>query len=258
MQPNQRVNNEMLNNSTMPVVGGPTANQGTGQVIISCQNITKEVEVTRGNKLTILQGVNFQVNQGEMVAIVGASGSGKTTMLGIIGGLDVPTSGQVFINGQDISKLKEKQLARVRNRTIGFVFQFFNLVPTLSAVENVMLPIQFDKKPQFRPEDRAKELLELVGLGHRLNNKPNQLSGGEQQRVAIARALANQPALLLGDEPTGNLDSQRSQEILELLTELRQRLGLTVCIVTHDSKIAAMCDRMVTMKDGILYEGRAE
>jgi ABC-type lipoprotein export system ATPase subunit len=223
--------------------------------IIEVRNITKEVKLNREQKLTILNGVNFRVNQGEMVAIIGASGSGKTTMLGLIGGLDVPTTGQVFINGQDISKLKEKELARVRNRTIGFVFQFFNLVPTLTALENVMLPVQFDKKPQFKPEERAKELLELVGLGHRLNNRPGQLSGGEQQRVAIARALANQPALLLADEPTGNLDSQRSEEILELLADLRRRLGLTVCVVTHDPKIAAMCDRRVTMKDGVLYEG---
>ena len=227
----------------------------TGTTIIECQNITKEVKLNREQKLTILHGVNFKVNQGELVAIVGASGSGKTTMLGIIGGLDVPSSGQVFINGQDISHMKEKQLARVRNRTIGFVFQFFNLVPTLTALENVMLPIQFDKKAQFKPEERARELLELVGLSQRLNNRPTQLSGGEQQRVAIARALANQPALLLGDEPTGNLDSQRGREILGLLADLRHRLGLTVCIVTHDPAIAALCDRRVTMQDGMLYEG---
>jgi ABC-type lipoprotein export system ATPase subunit len=225
--------------------------------IVECRNITKTVSVNRDQKLTILNGVNFQVNKGEMVAIVGASGSGKTTMLGIIGGLDIPTSGDVFIAGQTVSKMKEKQLAQVRNRTIGFVFQFFNLVPTLSALENVALPVQFDKKPQFKPEERARELLELVGLGHRLNNKPNQLSGGEQQRVAIARALANQPAILLGDEPTGNLDSHRGQEILDLLTELRQKLGLTVCIVTHDPKIAARCDRQVTMVDGVLANGIA-
>lgn len=223
--------------------------------IIACRDITKTVKVNREQSLTILQGINFQVNQGEMVAIVGASGSGKTTMLGLIGGLDVPTSGQVILGGQDISQMKEKQLAQVRNRTIGFVFQFFNLVPTLSALENVMLPIQFDKKPQFKPEERAKELLDLVGLSHRLNNKPSQLSGGEQQRVAIARALANQPAVLLGDEPTGNLDSHRGEEILHLLADLRRRLGLTVCIVTHDSKIASLCDRVVTMKDGILHNG---
>jgi putative ABC transport system ATP-binding protein len=223
--------------------------------IIECRNITKAVKVNREQTLTILQGIDFRVNQGEMVAIVGASGSGKTTMLGLIGGLDVPTAGQVIINGQDISLMKEKQLARVRNRTIGFVFQFFNLVPTLSALENVMLPIQFDKKPQFKPEDRAKELLELVGLEQRMHNKPNQLSGGEQQRVAIARALANQPALLLADEPTGNLDSHRGEEILHLLADLRQRLGLTVCLVTHDPKIASLCDRTVTMRDGVLFNG---
>lgn len=226
-----------------------------GQTIVECRNITKEVKLNKEQKLEILHGVNFTINKGELVAIVGASGSGKTTMLGIIGGLDVPSSGQVLINGQDISKMREKELARVRNRTIGFVFQFFNLVPTLTALENVMLPVQFDKKAQFKPEDRAKELLELVGLGQRLNNRPTQLSGGEQQRVAIARALANQPALLLGDEPTGNLDSARSEEILGLLADLRRRLGLTVAIVTHDPKIAAMCDRQVTMKDGLLYDG---
>src|SRR5215212_6324056 len=233
-------------------VNGPLASTFTRPTIIECRGITKEVSLNREQKLTILHGVDFQVQQGEMIAIVGASGSGKTTMLGIIGGLDVPTAGQVMINGQDISRMKEKELARVRNRTIGFVFQFFNLVPTLTAMENVMLPIQFDKKAQFKPEDRARELLELVGLGHRLNNRPTQLSGGEQQRVAIARALANQPALLLGDEPTGNLDSERGEEILELLADLRRRLGLTVCIVTHDPKISSKCDRVVTMKDGVL------
>ena len=227
----------------------------TTQTIIEGINITKEVKVNREEKLTILQGVNFQINQGEMVAIVGASGSGKTTLLGILGGLDVASSGQVFVQGQDTSRLREKELARLRNRTIGFVFQFFNLVPTLTALENVMLPIQFDKKPQFKPEERARELLELVGLGHRLNNRPTQLSGGEQQRVAIARALANQPALLLGDEPTGNLDSQRSQEILNLLSDLRYKLGLTVCLVTHDPQVAARCDRVVTMEDGVLHAG---
>lgn len=242
MKPESVVTNEFTSNSTAPA-------------IVECRAVTKEVAVNREQRLTILQGINFRINQGELVAIVGASGSGKTTLLGLIGGLDVPSGGQVLINNQDISRMKEKELARVRNRTIGFVFQFFNLVPTLSALENVMLPIQFDKKAQFNPEQRARELLNLVGLDHRLNNKPTQLSGGEQQRVAIARALANQPALLLGDEPTGNLDSHRSQEILQLLAELRRKLGLTVCIVTHDPKIAAMCDRVVTMQDGILYEG---
>jgi ABC-type lipoprotein export system ATPase subunit len=240
-------------NTNLSYASDAVVQQG-GQAIIECRNITKEVKLNKQQNLVILQNVNFRVNQGELVAIVGASGSGKTTMLGIIGGLDVPSNGQIFIAGQDISQMGEKQLARVRNKTIGFVFQFFNLVPTLTALENVMLPVQFDKKPEFKPEQRAKELLDLVGLGHRLNNKPTQLSGGEQQRVAIARALANQPALLLGDEPTGNLDSARSQEILDLLSNLRKQLGLTVCLVTHDPSVAARCDRTVTMKDGVLYD----
>lgn len=229
-----------------------TANNGTP--IILAQNITKEYG-TKASRVQILKGVNFRVDPGEMVAIVGASGSGKTTMLGIIGGLDVPTSGNISLAGQEISKMSEKQLARVRNRTIGFVFQFFNLVSTLTALENVMLPIQFDRKARFSPEKRAKELLDLVGLSHRLNNRPNQLSGGEQQRVAVARALANQPQLLLGDEPTGNLNSALSNEILALLQKLRKELGLTVVLVTHDENVARACDRRVTMVDGMLYDG---
>ncbi|MBN9387387.1 MAG: ABC transporter ATP-binding protein [Chloroflexi bacterium] len=201
-------------------------------------------------KLAILKGVNMSVQPGEIVAIVGPSGSGKTTLLGLIGGLDTPTSGSIVLAGQEISKLGEDKLADVRNRTIGFVFQFFNLVSTLTALENVMLPVQFDDKSRFKPEKRARELLELVGLGHRLNHKPRELSGGEQQRVAIARALANQPAILLGDEPTGNLDSERGEEILNLIQQLRRDLGLTVILVTHDPKVASRSDRTLTMKDG--------
>lgn len=217
--------------------------------ILEVRNLVKELPVENG-KLQILKGVNMSVNSGEIVAIVGPSGSGKTTLLGLIGGLDTPTSGNIVLAGQDISRLNEDKLAYVRNRTIGFVFQFFNLVPTLSALENVMLPIQFDEKSRFNPEKRSKELLEMVGLGHRLSHKPKQLSGGEQQRVAIARALANQPALLLGDEPTGNLDSERGNEILNLIQELRQSLGLTVILVTHDPKVASRSDRVLTMQDG--------
>lgn len=201
-------------------------------------------------RLAILKGVNMAVMPGEIVAIVGPSGSGKTTLLGLIGGLDTPTSGSIMLAGQEISRLSEDKLADVRNRTIGFVFQFFNLVPTLSALENVMLPIQFDDKSRFSPEKRAKELLNMIGLSHRLNHKPKELSGGEQQRVAIARALANQPALLLGDEPTGNLDSERGEEILNLIQQLRRDLGLTVILVTHDPKVASRSDRILTMKDG--------
>ncbi len=217
--------------------------------ILQVSNLVKELPMGR-ERLAILKGVNMAVMPGEIVAIVGPSGSGKTTLLGLIGGLDTPTSGSIMLAGQEISRLSEDKLADVRNRTIGFVFQFFNLVPTLSALENVMLPIQFDDKSRFSPEKRAKELLNMIGLSHRLNHKPKELSGGEQQRVAIARALANQPALLLGDEPTGNLDSERGEEILNLIQQLRRDLGLTVILVTHDPKVASRSDRILTMKDG--------
>jgi putative ABC transport system ATP-binding protein len=217
--------------------------------ILEVRGLVKELPMGR-NKLAILRGVNMSVRPGEIVAIVGPSGSGKTTLLGLIGGLDTPTAGSILLAGQEISKLGEDKLADVRNRTIGFVFQFFNLVPTLTALENVMLPVQFDDKSRFKPEKRARELLEMIGLGHRLNHKPKELSGGEQQRVAIARALANQPAILLGDEPTGNLDSERGEEILNLIQQLRRDLGLTVILVTHDPKVASRSDRILTMKDG--------
>jgi putative ABC transport system ATP-binding protein len=233
-------------NPNQPLQPGPLLEQ---RPILEVRNLVKELPMGR-EKLAILKGVNMSVQPGEIVAIVGPSGSGKTTLLGLIGGLDTPTSGSVVLAGQEISKLGEDKLADVRNRTIGFVFQFFNLVSTLTALENVMLPVQFDDKSRFKPEKRAKELLELVGLGHRLNHKPKELSGGEQQRVAIARALANQPALLLGDEPTGNLDSERGEEILNLIQQLRRDLGLTVILVTHDPKVASRSDRILTMKDG--------
>jgi putative ABC transport system ATP-binding protein len=217
--------------------------------ILEARNLTKELAMGR-EKISILRGLNLSVEQGEVVAIVGPSGCGKTTLLGLIGGLDTPTSGSITLAGQEISRLSEDKLANVRNRTIGFVFQFFNLVPTLTALENVALPVQFDDKSNFNPEKRSRELLTLVGLGHRLKHKPKELSGGEQQRVAIARALANQPAILLGDEPTGNLDSEKGQEILELIFRLRQELGLTVILVTHDPKVAGRADRVLHMKDG--------
>ncbi len=221
--------------------------------ILETRGLTKELPMGK-EKIVILKGVDLTVEQGEVVAIVGPSGCGKTTLLGLIGGLDTPTAGSIILAGQEISRLSEDKLADVRNRTIGFVFQFFNLVPTLSALENVALPIQFDDKSRFNPEKRAKELLTLVGLGHRLNHKPKELSGGEQQRVAIARSLANQPALLLGDEPTGNLDSERGQEILDLIMNLRRDMGLTVVMVTHDPKIASKADRVLPMKDGRFVE----
>ncbi|MDB5082087.1 MAG: hypothetical protein JWP00_4011 [Chloroflexi bacterium] len=233
-------------NPDQPLQANPVQEQKT---ILEVRGLVKELPMGR-DKLAILKGVNMSVQAGEIIAIVGPSGSGKTTLLGLIGGLDTPTSGSIVLAGQEISKMGEDKLADVRNRTIGFVFQFFNLVPTLTALENVMLPVQFDDRSRFKPEKRARELLDMIGLGHRLNHKPKELSGGEQQRVAIARALANQPAILLGDEPTGNLDSERGEEILNLIQQLRRDLGLTVILVTHDPKVASRSDRILTMKDG--------
>jgi putative ABC transport system ATP-binding protein len=201
-----------------------------------------------------LRGVNLDVFGGEMVGIVGPSGSGKSTLLGLIGGLDKPTSGIVEIDGVDISRLNEDKLTEIRNEKIGFIFQFFNLVPTLTALENVALPIQFARKAKFNPEKRAKELLTRLGMGDRLNHRPTELSGGQQQRVAIARALANNPPLILADEPTGNLDSASGALVLQTLHQIRREEGTTVVIVTHDRQLAEQTDRVITLVDGQLQQ----
>jgi putative ABC transport system ATP-binding protein len=185
-----------------------------------------------------------------MVGLVGPSGSGKSTLLGILGGLDSPTAGRVEINGVDVTRMGEARLTEIRNENIGFIFQFFNLIPTLTAQENVMLPIQFARKQRFKPAQRAKDLLKLLGLGDRLHHRPSELSGGQQQRVAIARALANNPPLILADEPTGNLDSESGKLVLETLREIRQNEGTTVLLVTHDPDLAAQMDRVLTLVDG--------
>ncbi|GIL09423.1 MAG: macrolide export ATP-binding/permease protein MacB [Chloroflexota bacterium] len=197
-----------------------------------------------------LRGVDLTVHAGEMVSVTGPSGSGKSTLLGLIGGLDAPTSGTIEIDGVDITRMNEDRLTEIRNEKIGFVFQFFNLIPTLTALENVALPIQFARKPLFRPQARAKELLEALGVGDRLHHRPAELSGGQQQRVAIARALANNPPLILADEPTGNLDSEAGRRVLEALTQIQREAGTTIVIVTHDTDIAHFADRTVTLIDG--------
>lgn len=197
-----------------------------------------------------LRGVSMKVSPGEFMGIIGPSGSGKSTLLGLIGGLDTPTSGTVKIDGVDITKLNERKLTRIRNEKIGFVFQSFNLIPTLSALENVALPVQFSSKRQYNPTKRAKELLELLGLGDRMKNRPTQLSGGQQQRVAIARALANDPAILLGDEPTGNLDTESSDVVMNAFREIRSTMNTTIILVTHDMDVASQLDRIVELIDG--------
>ncbi len=218
-------------------------------VVLRTENLTKEIKM---GEVTVqaLRGVSLTVGRGEFLGIIGPSGSGKSTLLGLIGGLDTPTQGRIYIDGEDITDLNEVELTRVRNEKIGFVFQFFNLVPTLTALENVALPIQFARKAKFSPHKRAKELLGLFGLSDRMNHRPSQLSGGQQQRVAIARALANNPPLLMCDEPTGNLDSASSELVMNTLRDVQRATGTTVLIVTHDMGVASRVDRLVTLIDG--------
>jgi len=197
-----------------------------------------------------LRGVSLQIDKGEFVAIMGASGSGKSTMMNIVGCLDRPTKGHYFLEGQDVSGLSKDDRADIRNRKIGFVFQGFNLLARTSALENVELPMLYLGVKHAERIRRAKEALELVGLGQRLNNMPNQLSGGQQQRVAIARALVNEPSIILADEPTGNLDSRTSIEVIDVFQYLNQERGITIALVTHEPDIAQYASRVVVFKDG--------
>ncbi|WP_103076417.1 MULTISPECIES: ATP-binding cassette domain-containing protein [Petrotoga] len=200
-------------------------------------------------KVEALRGVSFNVEDGEYVIIIGPSGSGKSTLLQILGCLDKPTKGQVYIENVEVSKMKDRELARVRNKKIGFVFQSFNLLPKLSALENVELPLIYAGVPQKKRREIAKEQLELVGLGNRLDHKPTQLSGGQQQRVAIARALANDPAFLLADEPTGNLDTKSGEEILQIFRKLND-MGKTLVVVTHDMRMLDEGSKTIRLLDG--------
>ena len=202
--------------------------------------------------LEVLKGVSLDVAQGEVVSIVGASGAGKTTLLQIIGTLSRPDGGRVEVDGRDVSALGDRALSQFRNERIGFVFQFHHLLAEFTAFENVCIPGLIGRRPRADVERRAAELLDMMGLAARRDHKPGQLSGGEQQRVAIARALVNSPAVLLADEPSGNLDSHNRDEIHRLFFDLRERLGQTVVIVTHDENLAAMADRKITMSDGLI------
>lgn len=227
--------------------------QKTEQVVVmDVQHITKSLSLGR-ERIEILKGISFQIMSGEFVSIVGPSGSGKSTLLGIIAGLDNPSSGQVLIDGVDITRMTEGKLAGVRNSKIGMVFQAFNLIPTLTAQENVEVPLYVGKH-KGSPSVRAQELLALVGLSHRLNHRPNQLSGGEQQRVAIARALATNPALVIADEPTGNLDARNGENVLKLIAELREQTGKTFIIATHDPVVASHADHAIRIVDGKIGE----
>src|SRR5437763_3103215 len=222
------------------------------KVVMDVRDITKSLPLGR-ERIDLLKGISFQIMSGEFVSIVGPSGSGKSTLLGIIAGLDNPTTGQVFIDGVDITRMTEGKLAAVRNSKIGMVFQAFNLIPTLTAQENVEVPLYVGKH-KGPPSARAQELLALVGLSHRLDHRPNQLSGGEQQRVAIARALATDPAFVIADEPTGNLDARNGENVLKLIAQLRTQTGKTFIIATHDPVVASHADRTIRIVDGQITE----
>ncbi len=216
--------------------------------MIRIDHVVKQFEGKR--QVTALNDVSLHIERGEMVSIIGPSGSGKSTLLNLIGCLDRPTGGEVSVDGQSLATLADDALTRVRRDKIGFIFQFFNLLPTLTSAENVALPLHLRGWARRKARDRAQELLDLVGLGRRTDHLPEELSGGERQRVAIARALSVYPPILLGDEPTGNLDSRTGDEILHLMQDLHGRFGATVVIVTHDMKVADSCARTISMRDG--------
>lgn len=222
----------------------------TKEDVIRVENLTKIYQMGE-IKVHALRGVSFSVRLGEAMAIMGPSGSGKSTLMNMIGCLDNPTSGEYFLEGELVSTLNDDQLALVRNRNIGFVFQTFNLLPRATALANVELPLRYAGK-NGNKKKLAQDALEAVGLGDRIDHRPNELSGGQQQRVAIARALVNEPAIILADEPTGNLDSKSGDEIMNLLLELNQKKGATLIIVTHDPEVAAVANRIIHLRDGVI------
>ena len=219
------------------------------QPIIEMHGIVKRYYIGKPNELEILHGIDLTVHQGEFVAIVGDSGSGKSTLMNIIGVLDRPTEGSYVLDGVDVGKAKDSALSDIRNRKIGFVFQTFNLIGRTSAQKNVELPLLYARVPARQRAKRAKELLEQVGMSERATHEPNELSGGQKQRVAIARALANEPALLLADEPTGALDSATSRTVMDIFHELH-RQGMTIVLITHSQQLAEECQRILTLQDG--------
>jgi putative ABC transport system ATP-binding protein len=220
--------------------------------VILLRGVSKQFDGKR--RVTALDRIDLEITRGEMTSIVGPSGSGKSTLLNLIGGLDRPTAGEIEIGGEALSRLDDDALTRVRRDKIGFIFQFFNLLPTLSALENVSLPLHLRGWPRKQVAGRARELLELVGLDARMEHLPDELSGGERQRVAIARALSVYPPILLADEPTGNLDTHTGAEILRLIHDVHERLESTVLIVTHDPSVAASCQRTIHLCDGRIVE----
>lgn len=226
------------------------------QPIISIKDAWKTYNIGEGIQVHALRGLNLDIYQGEFVAIQGPSGSGKSTAMNLIGCLDLPSKGIIKLDGKDISKMHESDLAQIRGQKIGFIFQKFNLIPTMSALENVMLPMVFQGIPQEERLKRAKKLMELVELTNRMEHRPNELSGGQQQRVAIARSLAMDPPVILADEPTGNLDSKMGQTVMTFLKKLHKEQNKTIIMVTHDDNLAHTAERIEFLKDGVIVKSR--
>ena len=217
------------------------------------KNLRKVYQLEGGEKVEALKGVNIEIEKGEIVGLMGPSGSGKSTLLNLLGGIDKPTDGEVIIDGKNINRMKDKELAKFRNKNIGFVFQFHYLLPEFTALENVVIPTQFYKYMRYRDAERkATDLLTKLNLKDRINHKPSQMSGGEQQRVAIARAIINEPQIILADEPTGNLDSTNTKAVMEILIKLNREKNITIVIATHDNFVASFCNRIVRLKDGMI------
>ena len=225
----------------------------SGRQLIRMRGIVKRFYVGQPNELEILHGIDLDVNEGEFVSIVGASGSGKSTLMNMIGVLDRPTEGTYWLDGTDVEDALDDELSQIRNRKIGFVFQNFNLISRTNALRNVELPMMYAGLPQKKRTQRAEELLDLVGMADRMLHQPNELSGGQKQRVAIARAMANDPALILADEPTGALDSKTGRMVMDLFHQLNREQGKTIVLITHNQELAAETGRILTMRDGILY-----
>jgi ABC-type lipoprotein export system ATPase subunit len=221
-------------------------------LIIEGKNLSKRYELGKNNHVHALRGIEIRIEQGEMVAVMGASGSGKSTVMHILGCLDKPDKGEVYIGGRRADTLVNGHLARLRSREIGFIFQGFNLVPTMSAAENVALAAEYAGHSRREAAKMAEDALRIVGLGDRLRHSPSELSGGQQQRVAIARAMVNKPGVILGDEPTGDLDSATSREIIDIMRDINLKTGTTFVLVTHNPEVGQACDRIITMQDGLV------
>ncbi|VVB75813.1 putative ABC transporter ATP-binding protein [uncultured archaeon] len=226
------------------------------KTVLELKNVSKIYKMD-SVEVPAVKGISLKVTEGEFVAIIGASGSGKSTMLNLVGALDSPTSGEVYLDGINITSIKEDNVARIRGKKIGFVFQTFNLYPTLDIHENIALPMRIHELDETKIDGKVNSLAKMVGLGQRMGHLPSQLSGGERQRVAIARALSTDPAMILADEPTGNLDSKTGEEIMDIFTSLNEKQGKTIVLVTHEKEFAAYAKRVIEMKDGkVVYDGK--